>query len=91
MKTANHVFAVIILLTLIRHTISQIDNKVFEVDGQVIDLKWCGEDDTVVFAITDVNSLYRSENRGLSWTKMNEVLTYTAKGELEENDNHVLS
>jgi hypothetical protein len=66
-----------------------IDFKQYDIDAQPIDLHWCGPSRDTVFVVTELNSLYRSDDRGFSWKKLNDILTNTGKNELEQNDNEV--
>jgi hypothetical protein len=80
----------IILVLTINIKSGTIDFKQYDIDAQPIDLHWCGENRDTVFIVTELNSLYRSDDRGFSWKKLNDILMNTGKSELEENDNEVI-
>jgi hypothetical protein len=63
--------------------------KLNEVDSTVSDIIWCGHSREVIFVLTDLNSVYKSENRGFSWTKLNDIFHQKATSELEPNENEV--
>jgi len=66
-----------------------IDVQHFDLDSKPIDLVWCGPTRDTVFVLTELNSLYKSEDKGFSWKKLNDLFLNTGKDQLEENDNEV--
>jgi hypothetical protein len=82
--------SIIIILLISGCVISgTIDFKQYDIDAQPVDLVWCGTNRDTVFIVSELNSLYRSDDRGFSWKKLNDILTNTGKNELDENDNEV--
>jgi hypothetical protein len=84
----------ILLLILIAIPTSHsgtIDLQHFDLDSKPIDLLWCGASRDTVLVITELNSLYRSDDKGFSWKKLNDVMTKTGTAELDQNDNEVLT
>lgn len=61
----------------------------FELDSIPKSLNWCGPDRSKVFVITENNSLYKSEDKGFSWKKLNDILINKAKDTLEQSDNEI--
>jgi hypothetical protein len=81
---------ILILITISHYTISgSVDFKQYDIDSQPIDLVWCGPTRDTVFVVTELNSLYRSDDKGFSWKKLNDVLLNSGKAELDENENEV--
>lgn len=66
-----------------------ISTKVYDLDSTPKDLIWCGPSRDTVIVLTEQSSLYKSDDRGFSWKKLNDILTNTGKNELEENENEV--
>jgi hypothetical protein len=89
-RTNKKLFRILILSVLAYCVLSgTIDFKQYDIDAQPVDLVWCGANRDTVFIVSELNSLYRSDDRGFSWKKLNDVLTNTGKSELDENDNEV--
>jgi hypothetical protein len=68
----------------------QIDHKQYDLDSPPKELVWCGVSRESVLLLTEKDSLYRSEDKGFTWKKMNDIMTNTGKDQLEENENEVL-
>jgi hypothetical protein len=66
-----------------------IDYKFAELDSTPVDLVWCGNSKEVVLVLTETNSLYRSDDKGFTWKKLNDVFIKTGTKELEENENEI--
>lgn len=66
-----------------------IELKQYDIDSQAIDLVWCGPIRDVVFVLTEMNSLYQSNDKGFSWKKLNNLLINKGKDQLDENENEV--
>jgi hypothetical protein len=66
-----------------------IELKQYDIDSQAVDLVWCGHNRETVFVQTELNSLYRSDDKGLSWKKLNNILINKGKDQLDENENEV--
>ncbi len=82
----------LIILSLFLHIIQtqgSIDFSHFELDSIPRDLIWCGEDNSISIILTEKNSIYRSEDRGMNWKKLNDIFTNTGKDELEENEKEI--
>ena len=69
--------------------IGNIDFKLFEIDSNIEDIVWCGTNQETIFVLTETSSLYKSEDHGLNWKKLNDIFLHTGKQELEENENEV--
>jgi hypothetical protein len=67
------------------------DFRLSEVDSAVNDVLWCGSSRDVIFVLTELNSVYKSEDKGFSWTKLNDAFHKQGIGELEKNENEVNS
>ena len=81
----------LIIITILPLITSQgtIDFSRFELDSTPRDLVWCGVDNSIAIILTEKNSIYRSEDRGMNWKKLNDIFTNTGKDELEENENEI--
>ena len=64
-----------LLIPLISSNITQYD---YNFDSNITTLEWCGLKNQVLFAITNKNSFYRSENFGKAWTDETENLSLIA-------------
>jgi phosphoserine aminotransferase len=88
--TGKKFIQILIFISLSSHIISgNIDYKQYDIDAQPVDLVWCGPTGTTVFIVTELSSLYTSEDRGFSWKKLNDILINTGKNELDENEEQV--
>ena len=63
---------------------SSVDFQTFDLDGQVHDLMWCGNNDEVVLMHTAEGTVYRSRDRGLSWKRLKNLLQKQAFGVADE-------
>jgi hypothetical protein len=66
-----------------------IDFKQYDIDANPKDLVWCGPARDTVIVVTELNSLYRSDDKGFTWKKLNDIMTNTGKQELDDNENEV--
>ena len=66
-----------------------VELKRYEMDALVKEIVWCGNSFETVFAHTEINSLYRSDDKGFTWTKLNDIITTTGQKELEENEHEI--
>ena len=81
-----------ILIALLVFALSfqgQVEFKSFDMDSSPRDLVWCGPARDTVFVLTETNSLYRSDDKGFTWKKLNDIMTNTGKDTLEENENEI--
>ena len=60
-----------------------------ELDSSISDIMWCGNNREVIFALTELSSVYKSEDKGFSWRKLNDIFHSKATLELEPNENEV--
>jgi hypothetical protein len=63
--------------------------KLTDLDSSAMDLVWCGNAKDTLIILTEKNSLYRSDDKGFSFKKLNDVLMHTGKQELEENEKEI--
>jgi hypothetical protein len=66
-----------------------IELKQYDIDSLAVDLVWCGANREIVFVQTELNSLYRSDDKGFSWKKLNNILINKGKNQLDDNENEV--
>jgi hypothetical protein len=67
----------------------EIEHRRYDLDSVPKDLVWCGPNRETVLILTELDSLYKSEDKGFTWKKINDVLTSTGREQLEENENEV--
>lgn len=67
-----------------------IDFKLYEIDSNINDMIWCGNNHDSILALTELSSVYKSDDHGFTWKKLNDIFQHTGKKELEENENEVL-
>ena len=89
-------FALLVVLSLFSsipsiNSIGNVQSKLFEIDSDVNDVIWCGSNNQSILLLTELSSLYKSDDNGFSWKKLNDILLHTGKQELEENENEVLA
>lgn len=83
-------FTAYITLFIIQKMLSgSVDYKSYDLDSTPKDLVWCGSTRDTVFVLTETSSLYRSDDKGFSWKKLNDIMTHTGQEQLEENDNEI--
>lgn len=85
------IFSIIAIL-LIHNTYSKgsVDFKLFEIDSNINDIIWCGHNQESILALTELSSVYKSDDHGFTWKKLNDIFQHTGKAELEENENEVI-
>lgn len=87
MKKIEFIFLTFVIIqTIIAGTV---DYKSYDLDSTPRDLVWCGSTRDTVFVLTETNSLYRSDDKGFSWRKMNDIMTNTGKDQLEPDDKEI--
>ena len=88
-NSSKSFFLIILIILPLTHTEGNIEFSRFELDSSPRDLIWCGNDNSIAIILTEKNSIYRSEDRGMNWKKLNDIFTNTGKEELEENENEI--
>jgi hypothetical protein len=68
-----------------------IGHRQYDLDSAPKDLVWCGTNRDSVLLLTESDSLYKSEDKGFSWKKLNDLLTNSGKDLLEDNENEVIN
>jgi hypothetical protein len=93
MKMISRCFGLILALFMLTNLIGiscgTVDLKQYDLDSETKDLIWCGAGRDVVLILTETNSLYKSEDKGFTWKKLNDIISSTGKEQLEENENEV--
>ncbi|MCQ2819130.1 MAG: hypothetical protein MJ252_17850, partial [archaeon] len=67
----------------------EIEATKYELDSSPKDLVWCGNNNEYTLLLTETNSVYRSDDKGMHWKKLNDIFINTGKDELEENENEI--
>ena len=47
-----------------------VDFQTFELDGEVRNILWCGNNDEIILLLSSDGSIYRSRDRGASWKRL---------------------
>jgi hypothetical protein len=82
-------FAISVFLVGLSNQLDSITFQYSEIDSAVVDLIWCGNRNEDIFALSELNSVYKSEDRGFSWRRMNDIFHQNAAMQLESNENEV--
>ena len=61
----------------------QVKFQTFEIDESLIDILWCGTNDDVILVQTAAGTIYRSRDRGESWSKLHSMMHQTGQSVLE--------
>ena len=64
---------------------SSVDFQMYDIDGQVHDILWCGEQDEIVLMHTDEGAVYRSRDKGSSWKQIHSQLGRHASEVVDED------
>jgi hypothetical protein len=48
----------------------RVEYQTFELDGEIQDMMWCGQNDESILVQTGDGTIYRSKDRGNSWKKL---------------------
>ena len=93
MVLLKKVLCILILLFNISFINTLLNGKVeysmSDIDSKVKEIVWCGNSNEVLLALTEMDSLYISDNKGFMWKKLNDLITHTAKTELEDQENEI--
>ena len=52
----------------------RVEFQTFELDGEIDDMMWCGQNDEVILVKTDDGSIYRSRDRGGNWKRLKSLM-----------------
>ena len=58
--------------------------QIFEIDGPLQDIMWCGNTNEVILVQTDAGTIYRSRDRGVSWKKLHSYMHQTGMNVLDD-------
>lgn len=89
MKVSNiNIIRSIFILTSLLFCISadSVDHKSTSLDSPPEDLIWCGRGQDTIFILTETSSVYKSTDKGFSWTNLNEEIFSAAKSERENKN-----
>ena len=81
------IFALFFISTA--YSAGNVDYKLFEIDSNINDMIWCGTSQDTILALSELSSVYKSNDHGFTWKKLNDIFQHTGKQELEENENEV--
>jgi hypothetical protein len=48
--------------------------QIFEIDGPLLDIMWCGNTREVILIQSEKGTIYRSRDRGESWKKLHSIM-----------------
>lgn len=78
------------ILTYISSVLSgSVDYRAFDIDSTPRDLIWCGNNRDNILLLTENSSLYRSEDKGFTWKKLNDILINKGQEQLEPDDEQI--
>ena len=63
---------------------SNVDFQMFDIEGQVHDVMWCGDNDEILLMHTDEGAVYRSRDKGASWKQIHNILGRHASEVVDE-------
>jgi hypothetical protein len=58
--------------------------QIFEIDGPLQDIMWCGNTNEVILVQTDAGTIYRSRDRGDSWKKLHSYMHQTGMNVVDD-------
>lgn len=58
--------------------------QIFEIDGPLQDIMWCGNTNEVILVQTDAGTIYRSRDRGDSWKKLHSYMHQTGMNVIDD-------
>ena len=58
--------------------------QIFEIDGPLQDIMWCGNTNEVILVQTEAGTIYRSRDRGDSWKKLHSIMHQTGLSVIDE-------
>jgi hypothetical protein len=58
--------------------------QIFEIDGALQDIMWCGNTNEVILVQTDAGTIYRSRDRGDSWKKLHSYMHQTGMNVVDD-------
>jgi hypothetical protein len=89
MKMFNYCSLLIFILSVNLIAAGTVDFKSFDLDSTPRDIVWCGSTRDTVFVLSETNSLYRSDDKGFSWKKLNDIMINTGKEQLDPEENEI--
>jgi len=84
-----NIFIFLVLLILPFYNSGNIDFRINYIDSIVNNIVWCGNNNESILILTEISSVYKSDDKGFSWKLLNEVIVKTGKNELLEDENQV--
>jgi len=63
--------------------------QIFEIDGPLQDIMWCGNTNEVILVQTDAGTIYRSRDRGDSWKKLHSYMHQTGMNVLDDGQTDI--
>ena len=57
----------------------RVEYQTFELDGEIQDMMWCGQNDESILVQTSDGTIYRSKDRGNSWKKLKTLMQIQGK------------
>ena len=52
----------------------RVEYQTFELDGDIQDMMWCGQNDESILVQTSDGTIYRSKDRGYNWKKLKNLM-----------------
>ena len=60
--------------------------KLSHIDSALSEIIWCAGDDDIVIVLSENGSVYRSTDKGFSWTKLTDMFVKSGYLQLEANE-----
>jgi len=58
--------------------------QIFEIDGPLLDIMWCGSTNEVILVQSEAGTVYRSRDRGDSWKKLHSIMHQTGLSVIDD-------
>ena len=66
-----------------------VDFKLLEIDSNIVEIVWCGHKQDSIIVLTELTSIYKSNDHGLTWIQLNNSFPNTGNPKLEKDNKEV--
>lgn len=86
MKTLKHLVSLLLLLSCVSAAnTNQVDFNKYDIDSEVKDILWCGQNNEAIIVLTSKGTVYRSRDKGSSWKKLQSILNKSGLQVADDN------